>query len=275
MMMSGGASASSSSASGGGGWPPPRAPPNAPPFAFASEPVVGQPNNPLHVSWHDQQWPASMINASNVLDYFANPFNPFYERTCSNETLKMQRLPLDQISKFVGIEFTLLFYLEPLYVIRRQKRHNPTQVTPIADYYIIGDMVYQAPDLGSFVNSRLLTAVNSVRSAFEEASSYMRYHPTKGYWWEFKGQQALKLAEKKENTEVRTTAFQRTRVDALLADLAQKFPPPHEHDIEPKPNLPADCKVAEERKSTPQQSSTSQDANIGEPKLKRMKTEST
>lgn len=56
-----------------------------------------------------------------------------------------------------GPEYVLLHVQEPiLYVIRKQHRHSPTQATPIADYYIIAGVVYQAPDLGSVVNSRLV-----------------------------------------------------------------------------------------------------------------------
>ena len=29
--------------------------------------------------------------------------------------------------------------------------------TPIADYYIVGGTVYQAPDLGSVINSRMVS----------------------------------------------------------------------------------------------------------------------
>ena len=96
-----------------------------------------------------------------------------------------------------GIEYILLHVQEPiLYVVRKQHRHTPTQgnthhifhrwsaiqndvwsllfqnrhfaqctflwafsVTPLADYYIIGGAVYQAPDLGSVLNSRLVSTV--------------------------------------------------------------------------------------------------------------------
>ncbi|XP_009989536.1 PREDICTED: mediator of RNA polymerase II transcription subunit 6-like, partial [Tauraco erythrolophus] len=62
-------------------------------------------------------------------------------------------------------------------------------VIPMADYYIIAGVIYQAPDLGSVINSRVLTAVHGIQSAFEEAMSYCRYHPSKGYWWHFKDQE--------------------------------------------------------------------------------------
>lgn len=57
-----------------------------------------------------------------------------------------------------GLEYVLLHVQEPvLYVIRKQHRHSPQQVTPLADYYIIAGVVYQAPDLATVLNSRLVS----------------------------------------------------------------------------------------------------------------------
>lgn len=57
-----------------------------------------------------------------------------------------------------GLEYVLLHVQEPiLYVIRKQHRHSPQNVTPLADYYIIAGVVYQAPDLASVLNSRLVS----------------------------------------------------------------------------------------------------------------------
>lgn len=56
-----------------------------------------------------------------------------------------------------GLEYILLHVQEPiLYVVRKQHRYSPSQATPLADYYIIAGIVYQAPDLASVVNSRLV-----------------------------------------------------------------------------------------------------------------------
>lgn len=56
-----------------------------------------------------------------------------------------------------GVEYALIHVQEPiLYVIRKQQRYSPQQTTPIADYYIIAGKVYQAPDLGSVLNSRIV-----------------------------------------------------------------------------------------------------------------------
>lgn len=85
-------------------------------------------------------------------------------------------------------------------------------VIPLSDYYIIAGVVYQAPDLGTVISSRVvsichvmteecsgiasinilcfqLSAVHGIQSAFDEAMSYCRYHPSKGYCWHFKDQE--------------------------------------------------------------------------------------
>lgn len=178
--------------------------------------------NPLSISWHDSTW-IPLLNTNNVMDYFSERTNPFYDRTCNNESLKMQRLGAEHLGNMVGLEYCLLHVQEPiLYVIRKQHRHSPSQVTPLADYYILAGVVYQAPDLSSVIGSRMLTMVHHLQSAFDEASSYSHYHPSKGYWWEFKDN------EKKEKTKTKEepgSAFQRRRVDILLSELAKKFPP--------------------------------------------------
>ncbi|GFT39688.1 mediator of RNA polymerase II transcription subunit 6 [Nephila pilipes] len=178
--------------------------------------------NPLSISWHDSTW-IPLLNTNNVMDYFSERTNPFYDRTCNNESLKMQRLGAEHLGNMVGLEYCLLHVQEPiLYVIRKQHRHSPSQVTPLADYYILAGVVYQAPDLSSVIGSRMLTMVHHLQSAFDEASSYSHYHPSKGYWWEFKDN------EKKEKTKIKEepgSAFQRRRVDILLSELAKKFPP--------------------------------------------------
>lgn len=60
----------------------------------------------------------------------------------------------------VGMEYILLHVQDPiLYVIRKQHRHSPTEATPMADYYIIAGTIYQAPDLASVFNSRLVSSL--------------------------------------------------------------------------------------------------------------------
>merc|ERR1719361_2941671 len=121
----------------------------------------------------------------------------------------------------------LLHVQEPiLYAIRKQSRHSPTQVTPLTDYYIIAGVIYQAPDLGSVLNSRILTGVGHLQKAFEEAREYSRYHPSRGYWWDF-GKEKEKeegTKKKKEKKEEPSSLFQRRRLDMLLDQLTRQFP---------------------------------------------------
>ncbi|KAL0869086.1 hypothetical protein ABMA27_007395 [Loxostege sticticalis] len=192
--------------------------------------------NPLGLSWHDSAW-IPLLNPSNIMDYFSERSNPFFDRTCNNEVVKMQRLSMDQLQNMTGLEYILLHVQDPiLYVIRKQHRHGPNQATPLADYYIIAGIVYQAPDLASVLNSRLLSAVHHLQCSFEETMSYSRYHPSKGYWWDFKATKPglspfnVSQSAPKETTstpkEEPSTLFQRQRVDMLLAELVRQFPLP-------------------------------------------------
>ncbi|XP_052756414.1 mediator of RNA polymerase II transcription subunit 6 [Galleria mellonella] len=192
--------------------------------------------NPLGLSWHDSAW-IPMLSPSNIMDYFSERSNPFFDRTCNNEVVKMQRLSMDQLQNMTGLEYILLHVQDPiLYVIRKQHRYGPNQATPLADYYIIAGIVYQAPDLASVLNSRLLSAVHHLQCSFEETMSYSKYHPSKGYWWDFKatkpgispfnaGQSVPKEVSSTPKEEP-STLFQRQRVDMLLAELVRQFPLP-------------------------------------------------
>ena len=218
-----------------------------------------QSDNKLTISWVDSSW-VPHLSSENVMSYFSDRRNPFYDVQCNNEMVKMQQRSLDQLPNMIGVEYCLLYVQEPiLYVIRKQQRHSPSHVTPMSDYYIVGGTIYQAPDLCSVVNSRLLSAVNHMQAAFDEAKSYARYHPNKGYWWDFQQasssntpygakkitpppdtsdhaagaeNDAKKSKKKKKKSEAEiakeepSSVFQRVRVDYLLKLLTDKFPPP-------------------------------------------------
>merc|ERR1711913_61409 len=131
------------------------------------------------------------------------------------------------LQNMVGAEYILLHVQEPiLYVIRKNIRHSPTQSTPVCDYYVLGGVVYQAPDLGSVMNSRLLSGISHLQGAFEEARGYSRYHPSRGYWWDFgrEKEEEKKKKDKKQEKEEPSSMFQRRRVDMLLDQLTRQFP---------------------------------------------------
>uniref|UniRef100_A0A674P068 Mediator of RNA polymerase II transcription subunit 6 n=1 Tax=Takifugu rubripes TaxID=31033 RepID=A0A674P068_TAKRU len=213
--------------------------------------------NLLGISWVDSSL-VPILNPGNVLDYFSERSNPFYDRTCNNEVVKMQRLTLEHLKNLLYL--CLIFsQMEPiLYIIRKQQRQSPTQVIPISDYYIIAGVVYQAPDLGTVISSRVLSAVHGIQSAFDEAMSYCRYHPSKGYWWHFKDQEEReKNKPKTKKKEEPSSLFQRHRVDTLLLDLRSKFPPtfyqpkpgekPIPVEVKKEPEAPTEVVKQEER----------------------------
>eukprot|EP00118_Oscarella_pearsei_P015680 m.143046 g.143046 ORF g.143046 m.143046 type:complete len:237 (+) comp38376_c0_seq4:437-1147(+) len=176
----------------------------------------------LTVSWRDSAW-IPFLSAANALEYFSQETNPFYDRKCNNEMIKMQRLDPSQLAAMTGLEYTLLHEQGPaLYIIRKQHRHSTTQVTPLADYYILMGTVYQAPDLCAIINSRLTTVLCRLQSAFDESVAKAVQQPSKEA--DGKGRLSGKDAVL-DDARQRASGFQRRRVDPLLAKLKEIFPP--------------------------------------------------
>lgn len=182
-------------------------------------------DNPLHLSWHDSAW-LPILNRGNILKYFSERSNPFYDSSCNNELIKMQGLSFDHLVNMVGIEYTLLHCQDPiLYIVRKQMRHSPTQVSSLADYYVIAGTVYQAPDVKSIINSRLTSSLHHIENAFSEALSVSRYHPSKGYWWQFSDETAdTKEKKTPKKPEETGSIFQCAKVDRLLENLTRQYP---------------------------------------------------
>lgn len=53
-------------------------------------------DNSLWISWYDSP-SIPLLNPTNIMDYFQDKTNPFYDHTCNNEVVKMQRLGLEQM----------------------------------------------------------------------------------------------------------------------------------------------------------------------------------
>lgn len=113
-------------------------------------------------SFRDTMWLQSFpLNTQTVIHYFA--LSPFYDRSCNNERLKMQRLGLDQLKNMRGIEYEVLPNTakqlpQQLFLIRKQRRSGRTQVEPLAIYYVLDGSVYQAPNIHAMLTSRLVRA---------------------------------------------------------------------------------------------------------------------
>lgn len=204
------------------------------------------------MTWCDRPW-LYQLNQHNVLNYFADKNNIFYDHTCNNEHIRMLGRNPSDLERMKGVEYVLLQAQEPiLYVIRKQERFSPTNVAPLANYYIIAGVIHQAPDLKSIVESKLLTAIYNLQSAFEECFNYARFHPSVDYQWSFDRDFISSNninKDSKENADSQTDsrkgitqrkeifitdandnmrAKYRQSVDALIADLYFKFPPPEQ-----------------------------------------------
>lgn len=193
------------------------------------------------VSWSNPAW-SHFLCSSNVLDYFCDLSNPFYDRQCNNEVIRMQRLNPEQLLNMTGVEFYLHHAQEPiLFVIRKQQRLSTTQVTPLAYYYVIGGTVLQAPDLSALLNSRLLTTITGLKRLLQTLAPCARYHPSDGsYSWDDPNTLLGVTSEIDSDSHTRTftktserkdkmkpaNLFQFQRTDALLTDWLNRFPPP-------------------------------------------------
>ncbi|XP_026677831.1 mediator of RNA polymerase II transcription subunit 6 [Diaphorina citri] len=145
--------------------------------------------NPLSLSWHDSAW-IPVLNPANIMDYFSERSNPFYDRTCNNEIIKMQRLSIDQLRNMTGLEYIVLHVQEPILYVP-------------------------------------LSTVHHLQSALEEVNSLSKYNPNKGYSWDSKMLPQGKDTVKKEIVkEEPSSIFQRQRVDMLLSELTRHFPVP-------------------------------------------------
>lgn len=122
-------------------------------------------------SWEDRRWWSGALHRASALDYFAG--SPFYERTCLNELLKMQKTltpeaVLEKLKRLPGIVYELdearTEEVPPsgdkpahmLYVIRKLKRDGKGKETTLREYYVLDGLVYEAPTMEAIMRTRLL-----------------------------------------------------------------------------------------------------------------------
>ena len=137
-------------------------------------------------SWQDRRWWSGALNRNSALDYFAG--SPFYERTCLNEALKMQKTLTadevrDKLMRLPGIVYELdearteelpPVGAEPahmLYVIRKFKRDTKKNETTLREYYVLDGVVYEAPTLAAVMRARLLKMAWHLHEAWRLAAA--------------------------------------------------------------------------------------------------------
>lgn len=187
--------------------------------------------SPYEILWQDPSFPAHQLNAANILQYFCHLSNPFYDRECNNEVVRMQGLGLDRLSSLLGIEYCLHYYQEPsLFVIRKQDRINPSEVMPLAYYYVVNGVVRQCPDLGTLMNSRIHSISANLDKIIQELAPCARFHPSDGsYSWRNPdadlSENKKEPAKKPQDSLTAMNPFQVQRTDLLLKEWSNRFPP--------------------------------------------------
>lgn len=134
----------------------------------------------------------------------------------------MQKLAPDQMLMMIGQEYILLHVQEPvLYVIRKQDRMAPDSVKPLVDYYILAGVIYQAPDLNSIIQSRVLNSALNLQSALEEFRSLSSFNPSTGFSW--KSQQTNKDDKKTVQKMQRPDEYSRfqKKIEGLVKNFSE------------------------------------------------------
>ncbi|XP_074306847.1 mediator of RNA polymerase II transcription subunit 6 [Silene latifolia] len=222
------------------------------------------------ICFRDQLWLNSYpLDRNFVFDYFA--MSPFYDRTCSNEQLRMNSIhPLDlsHLSKMTGIEYMLYEVVEPnLFVIRKQKRDSPEKVTLMLTYYVLDGSIYQAPQLCSVFASRVGRAMYHIQKAFHTVASKSEKIGHDGESDDADDDKAVA----KETIDFRELK----RVDHILASLQRKLPSAPQPPPFPEgytPPQPAEAEQgAETQPGSEQQQPPPVDPIIDQGPAKRMK----
>ncbi|KAK6051276.1 hypothetical protein COOONC_11219 [Cooperia oncophora] len=185
--------------------------------------------NPLHITFKNPNWPANFITPENVLEYFCNSDNAFYDKASCNENVRMQNIsrPLEEcLLSMTGIQYVLWSAQPPLYVICKHRRNN----------------------MQNDIMLRRVTTGSSTRSLLSKKED--------------------EKSEEEQPLQARSTHFQKTRTHMLMQNLFEMFPagnavaisdPPEKSepmDTEEKPETNGDV-AAQQTEETTQAPSTS------------------
>jgi len=155
------------------------------------------------ISWSDPQYLAvnnvPHLQHYNIINYFS--FSPFYDRKCINSQLHQAQLNPEQqqdaLQSWKGKQYALDGAQEPrLWAIIRNVREGleRDQYKSTGMFYIIDLNVFQSPTLLSVIQSRLMSSIFHVQSAFDILSSFTEYDPIHNYTWNRKKSEKNTLA---------------------------------------------------------------------------------
>ena len=162
---------------------------------------TGSPHSPAPNPPYSLSFLAASTNVCAVQHYFAR--SPFFDGTSNNATLSNQAMYNPHMLHLVqtraafeghlrsmgGLEFMVV--QDPsdngikvdhsgVWVIRKQNRRKrggmEDEITPLGEYFVVGESVYMAPSIGAIVESRMVSRHlnNPGSSSGTDCSSYPR-----------------------------------------------------------------------------------------------------
>jgi len=182
----------------------------------------------LATKWKNPIWDPNMLNSGNILNYFCDRGNPFYNNQCNNEKMAMQKIVGD-ITQMQGEEYALVHAQEPiLFIVCKQRRKSPLLTTPLAYYYIVNGEIMQSPDLASLINARLQTSLYHLNESFQALIQQVQHHPSNGtYSWSdetaTKSNRLIDSAEERQKNF--GNHFHTTNMQLLINEWMDCYPP--------------------------------------------------
>lgn len=127
------------------------------------------------LSWSDEFWlKHNILDNGTVMDYFY--ISVFYDKAANNEKTKED---LGKLKFMKGLEYTLVHSIPEagIFHIRKQFRHSERKITPLALYYVLGGIVYEAPSLHRVLDCKIRNLSFSLNQSLENLSSFIRDLP--------------------------------------------------------------------------------------------------
>lgn len=126
------------------------------------------------------------LRRDNVLEYFAH--SKFYDRRSCNEELRMQGaidVRQEHLAGMRGVQYLAEEVPgpvpeDPIFVIRKVLRTDSEQPQVMDVYYVLQNMVYQAPTIFSVLNARLRRCAHMLNKAQKTLNRAVSYDCTGG-----------------------------------------------------------------------------------------------
>jgi len=195
------------------------------------------------ISFRDQAWLETFpLNKDSVMDYFSR--SSFYDGTCLNEQIKMQRLDPKTIQNRTGKEYFIEHVIPPeseqgnppnIFVIRKQNRVSTKNVEHLSSYYILNGTAFQSPNIRTVCSSTLRASLYHVSNSFKEISSYSQFDPYLGYIWNFDKKKTtasqLNYIAPKSPFEVEKAKETQVQVEKMIENLASIYAPMSQTEV--------------------------------------------